>query len=103
MAAAVEFPVLFVEFDHVHCASCGLFLVRNWCGSSAIETWTRALRSVGDNVRTQVSPGRPTASEFRTPSCRLIAAACQGQRPGSCAIGSEQKRFMGKQARRNGS
>jgi hypothetical protein len=57
MAAAVEFPAFFVEFDHVRCASRGLFLVRNWCGSFAIETWTRALRSVGANVRTQVSPG----------------------------------------------
>ena len=56
MAAAVEFPAFFVEFDYVRCASCGLFLVRNWCGSFAIETWTGALRSVGDNVRTQVSP-----------------------------------------------
>ncbi len=36
----VDFPALFVEFDHVRCASCGSFSVRNWCGSSAIETWT---------------------------------------------------------------
>ena len=33
------------EFDHVRCTS------------FAIETWTWALRSVGDSVRTQVSPG----------------------------------------------
>jgi hypothetical protein len=39
-AAAVDFLALFVEFDHVRRASCGLFLVRNWCGSSAIEIWT---------------------------------------------------------------
>jgi hypothetical protein len=36
---------------------CGLFLVRNWCGSPAIELGLRALCSVGDNVRTQVSLG----------------------------------------------
>ena len=28
------------EFDKFAALPCGLFLVRNWCGSSAIETWT---------------------------------------------------------------
>ena len=76
IVAAVKFPALFVEFDNVRCASCGLLLVRNRCESSVVESWTRALRSLGDNVRTQLRP----SDRRHTASCRLIAAACQGQR-----------------------
>ena len=57
----------------------------------------RALRS----VREKVSQSQTDAGEFIAPSCRLIGAAFQGQRLGPRAIGGEQKRFMGKQARRN--
>jgi hypothetical protein len=46
----------------------------------------RVLRSVREKV-SQFQ--RPMAGEFLTPSCWLIAAACQRQRLGPRAIGSE--------------
>jgi hypothetical protein len=40
MVGFVDFVVFLVKFDRIRCGSRGLLLVRNWCGSSAIETWT---------------------------------------------------------------
>lgn len=46
----IDFIALFVEFDDVRCASCGLFLVRNWCG--AIETWSKPVALQKADLRT---------------------------------------------------
>lgn len=75
----------------LHCAPCGLFAVRNWFARLQPKLGLKALRSVGDIVSTQVSSGDRRQGNSVRHRCRLIAASCQGQRPGSRAVGSGQE------------